>query len=235
MSAARYRQDLSRGLYGKYEIALRFMPQATDVLELGCASGDFSRALMDRGFMVIGLELDNESRKQAEAQGVDVRNLNLTSEPAPSDWSGRFGAILTMDVLEHVVDPGALLRTLARLLRKDGQVIVTGPNVAYWAMRWSLFRGNWRYTDAGTLDRDHVRFYTLDTWIELAEESGFDVIKVVSCDAFLPLEHIWIKIPVLGRIVPPIKSVLVAYFPRVFASQFAFQLKPRRSSVGSSE
>lgn len=235
MSSERYRQDLSRGLYGKYELALRFMPETADVLELGCASGDFSRALMDRGFTVIGLELDSESRREAKDQGVDARDVNLVSDSAPPDWIGKFGTILTMDVLEHVVDPSALLRNLARLLSDDGQIIVTGPNVAYWAMRWALFQGNWRYTESGTLDRDHLRFYTLDTWIELAEESGFRVTNVLPCDAFVPLEHIWIKIPLLGRIVAPVKKVLVVHFSRLFASQFVFQLKPKTHSVGDGE
>jgi SAM-dependent methyltransferase len=231
--STRYRQDLSKGLFGKYLSAMRFLPPSGSILELGCASGDFSRVLMDRGFEVAGVELDGEAAELARAAGVEVRQMDLALDEFPQAMNARFDAVLAMDVIEHVPEPSRLLRKLRQSLRDPGRVIVTGPNVAYWAVRWALLRGRWQYVEAGILDRDHLRFYTFDTWVELANSCGFDVVRSEACDGFIPLEHRWLKIPLLCRCVPAIKRILMRRYPRLFASQFAFELRARFDSTVS--
>lgn len=231
--STRYRQDLSKGLFGKYLSAIRFLPASGRILELGCASGDFSRFLLDRGFEVVGVELDREAAQEARAANVEVLQMDLGSDEFPQATSARFDAVLAMDVLEHVAEPTRLLRNLRQSLRDSGRVIVTGPNVAYWAMRWALLRGCWQYVEAGILDRDHLRFYTFDTWVELAESCGFDVVRSEACDGFIPLEHRWLKIPLLSRCVPAVKRLLMRRYPRLFASQFAFELRVKDDSTGT--
>ena len=39
----------------------------------------------------------------------------------------------------------------------------------------NLLRGRWDYTDRGTLDRTHVRFFTRATMVEMFERAGYTV------------------------------------------------------------
>ena len=80
-----------------------------------------------------------------------------------------------MDVLEHLPEPKDLLIRLHRFMRGDARLIVTGPNVAYWHVRWELLRGRWTYADAGIMDETHLRWFTRTTWREMLKQSGYKI------------------------------------------------------------
>jgi hypothetical protein len=53
--------------------------------------------------------------------------------------------------------------------------------VRYWKVSaLLLFSDKWQYTDAGVLDRTHLRFFVKQTAIEMVEQGGFTVGKVIS-------------------------------------------------------
>jgi hypothetical protein len=47
-----------------------------------------------------------------------------------------------------------------------------------------VLRGEWRYREAGVLDRTHLRFYTRKTIVDLFEENGFEVKQVSPINCF---------------------------------------------------
>jgi hypothetical protein len=65
-----------------------------------------------------------------------------------------------------------------RVLRPGGYVIASIPNVRYYkAVRDLVLRGKWEYTDAGILDRGHLRFFTLKSIHTLFTDSGLRLLK----------------------------------------------------------
>lgn len=59
---------------------------------------------------------------------------------------GSFDAVVSFQVLEHVADPGACVREMARVLRPGGRVVLTAPGV------WPLHEAPhdyWRFTRHG--------------------------------------------------------------------------------------
>ncbi len=77
-----------------------------------------------------------------------------------------FDAVVCGDLVEHLRDPSAALARLRPLLRPNGRLVLTTPNVANWAMRLSLLGGRWSYTDRGILDRTHTHLFTRKTLTE---------------------------------------------------------------------
>jgi 2-polyprenyl-3-methyl-5-hydroxy-6-metoxy-1,4-benzoquinol methylase len=148
------------------------------VLEGGVSSGYFAELLLRAGCRVDGIELDPVAAERArrvcervvvgDLQHIDVEELG-----------GPYDLLLFGDTLEHVPDPVAVLRALATKLRPGGTLVVSTPNVANWAVRLSLLAGRFRYTDRGILDRTHLRFYTRSTLVEMLEQAGFRVDRVV--------------------------------------------------------
>ncbi len=144
------------------------------VLDIGCAAGDVARILSQRGCSVWGVENDRVAAELARAycKGVvlgDIADLDLEETLAGT----AFDVVLFLDVLEHLLDPAAALRKAAGVLAADGKVLASIPNVAHGAVRLQLLGGRFRYTDAGLLDRTHVKFFDSAGVEELFKSTGY--------------------------------------------------------------
>lgn len=98
---------------------------------------------------------------------------------------GTLDLVLCLDVLEHLVDPWAEVRRLSALLGAGGRLIVSVPNIRNWKFIWRLLaKGDFHYTDAGLLDRTHLRFFTPETAVELALSGGLALVHAGSATAY---------------------------------------------------
>jgi 2-polyprenyl-3-methyl-5-hydroxy-6-metoxy-1,4-benzoquinol methylase len=86
---------------------------------------------------------------------------------------GPFTTILCLDVLEHLVDPWQIVARLHAALAPGGVIVASVPNVRHYsALLPLLLRGRWTLTDAGILDRTHLRFFVRESAIALMTSSG---------------------------------------------------------------
>jgi hypothetical protein len=68
-----------------------------------------------------------------------------------------------------------LLQQCRALLKPNGRVLVSLPNVANITVRLNLLFGRWTYADRGIMDRTHLRFFTRRTARQFLESAGFHV------------------------------------------------------------
>ncbi len=86
----------------------------------------------------------------------------------------RLTAVVFADVLEHLVDPWAALRTVIPILAPGGSVVASIPNVRQIRILAKLGLGRLDYKEGpGTLQRDHVRFFTRRTINGMFGEAGY--------------------------------------------------------------
>ncbi len=188
-----------------------------DVLDVGCSSGYLAAPLAAAGARVVGIELDPGAAEAARAFCADVivgdvESMELPLEPAS------FDAIVCGDLVEHLRDPRTTLERLRPLLRPDGRLVLSTPNVANWAMRLSLLGGRWRYTDRGILDRTHTHLFTRKTLAETVDAAGY---RVVELDHTAPVPRF--GTPAVERAAHAIARVR----PSLFAYQFVLAATPR--------
>jgi 2-polyprenyl-3-methyl-5-hydroxy-6-metoxy-1,4-benzoquinol methylase len=167
--------DLSKKNTSQTQIVL-LAGRDKDVLEVGPATGYVAKALRDRGCRVTGIEVDEEAAEVAsqfcERMIVaDVEDLDLEGV-FPQQ---RFDVVIFGDVLEHLVDPEAVLIRTARVLAPGGYVVASIPNVTHGSVRLSLMTGQFRYTDTGLLDRTHLRFFDRQGIEEMFEATGYRI------------------------------------------------------------
>ncbi|PKO55843.1 MAG: class I SAM-dependent methyltransferase, partial [Betaproteobacteria bacterium HGW-Betaproteobacteria-21] len=152
---------------------------ADRVLDVGCHSGMFGRALKAaRAIEVWGLEINPESATVASSHLDQVINAPFSdSAPIPDNY---FDVIVFNDVLEHIIDPWAAL-TLAKLkLRSGGTVVASIPNFRHIENMIHLIKErDFRYELDGVRDKTHLRFFTKVSALRLFEESGFEVVRIV--------------------------------------------------------
>src|SRR5205807_7480724 len=105
--------------------------------------------------------------------------FNLEKEPAPFPDDSFDGAVL-MEVLEHfTVDPMYAMAELNRILKRDGFLFLTTPNLASWVSLYNLINYHTPYI-YGLFERTpcpdrHNREYTVLEVGRLAEAAGFRV------------------------------------------------------------
>jgi GT2 family glycosyltransferase/2-polyprenyl-3-methyl-5-hydroxy-6-metoxy-1,4-benzoquinol methylase/tetratricopeptide (TPR) repeat protein len=147
--------------------------EAKRVLDVGCAAGVLGEALkQSQECEVIGIELDRGAAEEAKERLDEVIQGDV--ETLDFGELGKFDAIVCGDILEHLREPGEVLKKLRDLLNPEGPLIASFPNVRHMEVVQKLVEGNWTYEPAGLLDRDHLRFYTRRSAEQLLEAAGFE-------------------------------------------------------------
>ena len=153
------------------------VPPATRVLEFGCATGYMSEVLKNElGCTVTGVEISPEAAELAEQHTErvivgDAEKIDYAAELAGEE----FDVVLFADVLEHLKEPGDVLRRVRPFVAENGVVIASIPNIAHGSVRLALLGGEFRYRDWGLLDDTHLRFFTRASIQDLFEETGYVV------------------------------------------------------------
>jgi SAM-dependent methyltransferase len=155
------------------------LPQRVDrVLEIGCGSGSTMRWLRNQRTLqhAIGIELFSDAAERATSTFDSVLTGDIETMVLPED---KFDLIIALDVLEHLIDPWSVVARLHSVLRPDGAIVVSLPNVGHYSVSVPLaMRGKWNYAEDGLLDRTHLRFFTRRTAIDLLTCSGLVMDKI---------------------------------------------------------
>jgi len=162
------------------------IPQGSTVLDLGCAVGALGQYLSQhKGCIVDGVEANSEAAALARPYYRDVFEIDLEESKLTDELMERnYDVIVCADVLEHLRDPGALLKTLADHLGPKGNFLISIPNAGYIGVITELLDGEFRYRDEGILDATHLRFFTRQSLLRMLEESGLvgEIIDTTTLD-----------------------------------------------------
>lgn len=171
--ASRYEKHVSRDIPNNaHAYMLCMVGRNQRVLELGAASGFFTRALVAQSCRVTAVEFDEHAAEDLKLVADRVVIGDLNDPGLLSGLTPEFDVVLAGDVLEHLAAPQAVLNRVVHLLAPGGRVIVSLPNIAHVDVRLSLLQGQFDYQPAGLLDETHLRFFTLKTVYELVESAG---------------------------------------------------------------
>lgn len=132
------------------------------VLDVGCGAGEVGRALRAAGAEVlVGLEINPEAAALARAHYDEVHVGDVEALIGDGSLRGPFDTLVLYDVIEHLVDPAALLTALGPLAADDAGLHVSVPNARHFSLLRDLaLRGTFGYTDWGHRDRTHLRWFT---------------------------------------------------------------------------
>ncbi len=158
---------------------LPYIPKsAKNILELGCGEGMFGSYLRENlGAKVVGIEIESKfatkAKKDLDKVYIGDAETIIKKLPAKS-----FDVIVANDVLEHMVDPYSVLKEAKRILKKNGVVVSSIPNMRNFHVIYHLVRhGQWEYVESGILDRTHLRFFTQKSIRNMYERLGYEVVQ----------------------------------------------------------
>ena len=105
----------------------RGITPGASLLEVGCGAGAVTRALYRAGYTMVGVDPIETLVRKAEARCPAVRFVVADVAALEPTAFGPFAGLGFFDVLEHLDDPEALVRTSLRLAAPDALVIATVP------------------------------------------------------------------------------------------------------------
>ena len=144
-------------------------------MDVGCSNGEFIHAALDRGFDAWGCDLSTEAVPHALKDNVTTGGIDECG------WQRRTFDIVTFnDVLEHIPDPIAALRTAKGLLKRAGILVVDIPDM-----------GSDEALELGpkfkhVKPHEHLWYFTALQLKDFLEREGFNIL--------------WIDTPIPGKV-----------------------------------
>ncbi|MBV8200339.1 MAG: class I SAM-dependent methyltransferase [Acidobacteria bacterium] len=169
---------------------MRELPPGMRVLELG--SGDCHVARLVRRSDLTWKGLESSIRCLPALIDVLDGGAIVDLDVMPNLPRG-FQAVLAADSLEHLSDPGRMLRLIREALPPGAPLIVSVPNIANLYVRLNLLFGRLPYADRGLLDRSHRTFFTRAFLRRLLAEAGFRIDR--EAVSTIPLPLAWPRLP----------------------------------------
>ena len=214
-------------------------PPQSRVLDLGCSGGQLAAELRERGHRVVGVDFDPPPGTAERVDRLVTADLDA-GLPSEVVEEGPFDLVLAADVLEHLRDPGSLLRRLHDVCTPDAMLVTSVPNVSHWYPRLRIGIGRFDYDHRGILDVTHMRFFTWRSFSRLAYRAGWLVTTRRATG--LPLEILdrgsdHARASLLRTLVQRLDRLGRTVWPSLFAYQYVAALRrdPARVSTRASE
>lgn len=184
---SKYNFDLDMNTINSNSAILKHIAPNSKVLELGCAYGRMTRYMKESlNCTVDTVEIDEEAGKIA----ANWSNKSFAADlEDPSIWQelnqigcNNYDYIILADVLEHLHDPAKILSSCKQLLRPStpvkwgGTIWISIPNISHNAVIIDLLNDKFTYRDVGLLDNTHLKFFTINSLLELVNQCGLSLV-----------------------------------------------------------
>lgn len=142
------------------------------ILDIACGNGILGRWMIERyGCRMYGVDMSPVALQACREGGCETQQLNLDSDVFPYEGE-QFDMVLLSAVLEHVMDPGDVLKTAWERLRPGGQVVVLTPNICWIVNRLLFLAGRWDHRLMGGT-RGHLSYMNKKQLVRVMAEAGF--------------------------------------------------------------
>jgi 2-polyprenyl-3-methyl-5-hydroxy-6-metoxy-1,4-benzoquinol methylase len=145
---------------------VREEPKGT-LLDVGCGDGSVSARFVGEGWSVSGVELGPKNVEKARKKGIDAVAMNV-EEGLPYKRN-IFDLVIAGEIIEHLTTPDSFLKECYRVLKPNGILILTTPNICFLWSRVRVLFGKLPY-DVFPI---HLQHFTLSSLKKLLSENGF--------------------------------------------------------------
>jgi len=196
--------ERNQELVWRHKLALELVLDEP-VLDVGGGDGLFLSLLREqRGFTRLSLlDVSPVAVEKARSKGLESQVVDITKPFPFPDRS--FGTACALDVLEHLYDPGATLKEMARVAE---WVVFVVPNFHYWKDRFKMLIGQVPFQCKPK--RGHVHWFNHSNLQAMLAEHGLQIDSFV-CGGFVRLG--------------PVGGWLARWHSNLFAHSFALRVK----------
>lgn len=153
-------------------------PNST-VLEFGPYKGRMTKYLKERlNCKVFAVELDKDAAEICSKYTEKIIIGDIEKYVWLKEFENiKFDNIIFADVLEHLINPKEVLMNAKSLLKEDGSINISVPNITHDSIILNMCKEQFNYTPTGILDNTHLRFFGYNNLIDLIYSIGMDAVR----------------------------------------------------------
>ena len=198
-----------------------FLPELNGhekILDIGCGHGGVCHKLIEKGFHVSGVEINQEAIASLKKKNFNVIECDITKKLNVKE---KFEVVLLLDILEHLFDPYLLLEESKKITSKNGYIIATIPLYFDLVDRFkilftgsvismdNLCYGQEFYEKFRSYNYDHIRFFRPKEVFEMGNNLG------------LKLDKVEYQVTGYGG-----KNLLLKFLTKLVANKYTLRLNP---------
>lgn len=152
------------------------------LLDIGCGGGILCEAMAQRGAIVSGIDMGQAPLSVAKLHllesSVEVNYRQITAEDLAEKEAGEYDIVTCLEMLEHVPDPGSVVRACAKLVKPGGDIYFSTINRNPKSYLFSIIGAEYllQLLPRGTHNYDKfIKPSELATWIRSAELTLKDI------------------------------------------------------------
>jgi 2-polyprenyl-3-methyl-5-hydroxy-6-metoxy-1,4-benzoquinol methylase len=187
-----------------------------EILEIGSAPYHLTYALSKLDYSVIGIDIDpSRFEKFIKEQNLNIIKHDIENYNLPFN-DNEFQFVIFNEIFEHLrIDPISTLREINRILKPNGILMLTTPNLYSIQNIVRFFRGRGfdnPYKQFEQLHKighmGHVRLYSVKQVNEFLNNTGFEVIETNKI-SYVPLTGLYAPLNLIRSIFPGFHTVQV--------------------------
>lgn len=162
----------------RIKLSLELIGKNKKVLDIGCYDGYVSEKIKKLGNKVFGIEISKEAVNLCNGRGIKCSEQDIEEKFPFSD--NTFDVVFAGEIIEHVFDTDGLLQEIKRVLKPNGFIVLSTPNLAALTRRLRLLFGINPLIEIGLISPDrkeksagHIRYFTIKSLEKLLNRNGF--------------------------------------------------------------
>lgn len=186
-------------------------PQENNILDIGCHDGTLLSIIENRNNKFYGLDASDWAVSESKKKDFDIRQFffdDKTKLPFEEDF---FDLIITGEIIEHIYDTDFFLEEIRRVLKPNGKLLISTPNIASLGRRLLLLFGINPLIELSPNNPEsvgHIRYFTFKTLQKLLSKHRFKIASSQS-DCINFSNNGKIKSALLAKLYPKLGASII--------------------------
>lgn len=185
-----YPEKLSFFVKSIQRIKHNHVQKPLSILDVGCHDGKMS-ALFKKFGDVYGIDLNKKAIEEAKKRGIKARAADIFQLDQIFK-NNYFDVVVAGDIIEHVFDTDLFLKKIRTVMKPDGALLLSTPNLLSLGRRFMAITGKNPYCEYSAredgVNVGHIRYYTFDNLATQLAENDFKNVKITSDICNFPIK-----------------------------------------------